>query len=246
MPGLDRWNEVSDNTLVLHGAGARKASTFLQNGDPAALGPRAMRVRSEGFAAWFPNAEETRVRPPEGQEAMEIQEAEKEEETAEDPLSQALQDAGDSAASSASNQLHDLKDKASHSLEAGKDEVALSIIGTALAPKGRPDPKEERDELEETYGHDPRAPVAKGSGKGAQEACAVFQMAIAQQIQQLAMQQQYHQGMQQQLLQQVLQQQQEQKALLQKPKEGVSQLLGCKQKTDSGLQVAQSAFGLQH
>ncbi|CAK9041725.1 unnamed protein product [Durusdinium trenchii] len=219
MPGLDRWNEVSDNTLVLHGAGARKASTFLQNGDPAALGPRAMRVRSEGFAAWFPNAEETRVRPPEGQEAMEIQEAEKEEETAEDPLSQALQDAGDSAASSASNQLHDLKDKASHSLEAGKDEgagkavadalkdedtgdppdvdhehdepkpslmenlwyyrmyflsipalaVALSIIGTALAPKGRPDPKEERDELEETYGHDPRAPVAKGSGKGAQE-----------------------------------------------------------------------------
>lgn len=46
-------------------------------------------------SGWFPNPEEQQVAPPEGQESMEIQKAEEAEEAEEDPLSQALQEAGE-------------------------------------------------------------------------------------------------------------------------------------------------------
>eukprot|EP00435_Cladocopium_sp_Y103_P071777 s320_g38.t1 len=88
MPALRHLAEAAalENVAVeLPRSGAfsrHKISTFLGSELVAESSLRRGRLplRSEGFSGWFPNPEETRVAPPEGQEAMEVQKAEKAEE----------------------------------------------------------------------------------------------------------------------------------------------------------------------
>ena len=89
------------------------------------------RTRTAGFAGWFPVAEK-RVRPPEGQE--ELERAEEAEEEAEDPFSEALQEAGDSFSKDAAKQLKDLKaPQRSESSFLAQEKANASLEGQEVA-----------------------------------------------------------------------------------------------------------------
>ncbi|CAE7477131.1 unnamed protein product, partial [Symbiodinium pilosum] len=126
-----------------------KASTFFHSETllQDAL-PRRRVLRTEGFGGWFPNPDEKRVNPPEGQEAMEIQEAEKEEEHEEDPLSEALQDAGDAVSADAEKAFDKMKADAANSLEASKDDGAgKAAVEAAKEEEDTGDPPDADDKL---------------------------------------------------------------------------------------------------
>ncbi|CAE7021851.1 unnamed protein product [Symbiodinium natans] len=126
----------------------RKASNFLSLDTVHGAVPQRRALRTEGFSGWFPNPDEKRVNPPEGQEAMAIQEAEQEEEHEEDPLSEALQNAGDAVSADAEKSLEKIKADAANSLEASKDDGAgKAAVEAAKEQEDTGDPPDVDDEL---------------------------------------------------------------------------------------------------
>lgn len=131
--------------LPLH----HKVSTFFNSETVLQTAvPQRRTLRTEGFSGWFPNPDEKRVEPPEGQEAMAIQEAEKEEEHEEDPMSKALDRAGDAVAGDAEKTLEKMKDDVANSLEASKDDGGGNAAAEAAKEEeDTGDPPDVDDEL---------------------------------------------------------------------------------------------------